>query len=238
MSFRLLGLIALAMAATLPVHAAAPSLTPYTAEYEVIRNDKPLGRGMVTLKQVAGGQWELLSVTEGTKGMASLAGVEIRERSLVSLQDDTLETRAYDYQQSAGWKKRQRSVSFDTGRIVSRDKDQDFTFDLSPGVLERQAVSLALSRDVAAGKRDVLSYTVVDRDELGPQRYRVGAEEQVTTPAGTLPAIRVERDRDGDTRGRQTTSWLGVNQGYVPVRVLQTEADGGSFEMRLVSITR
>ena len=50
-------------------------------------------------------------MTEGTKGMASLAGVEIRERSLVTLQDDTLETRAYDYQQSAGWKKRQRSNS-------------------------------------------------------------------------------------------------------------------------------
>ena len=219
-------------------HAAAP-LQPYTAEYEVFRNDKPLGRGTVTFKPDGLGHWELMSVTEGTKGLASLAGVEIRERSVVDLRDGQLETLGYEYRQSAGWKTRERSVAFDTAnkRIVSRDRDREFSFDLTPGVLDRQAVSLALSRDVAAGKRDVLSYSVVDRDQLDTQTFRVGAQEQVTTPAGNLAALRVERERT-DARGRTTTSWLGVEQGYIPVRVLQIEADGGSFEMQLVSISR
>lgn len=219
-------------------HAAEP-LQPYTAEYEVFRNDKPLGRGTVTLKPDGLGHWELTSVTEGTRGLASLAGVEIRERSVVDLQDGRLQTLGYEYRQSAGWKKRERSVVFDAAgkRIVSRDRDREFTFDLTPGVLDRQAVSLALSRDVAAGKRDVLSYSVVDRDELDTQTFRVGAEEKVTTPAGTLAALRVERERT-DARGRKTTSWLGIEQGYIPVRVLQTEADGDSIEMRLVAVSR
>ncbi len=219
-------------------HAAEP-LQAYTAEYEVFRNDKPLGRGIVTLKPDGLGHWELTSVTEGTRGLASLAGIEIRERSIVDLQDGRLQTLAYEYRQSAGWKKRERSVAFDPAakRILSRDRDREFTFDLTPGVLDRQAVSLALSRDVAAGKRDLLSYSVVDRDELESQTFRVGAEERVTTPAGTLAALRVERERS-DARGRKTTSWLGIEQGYIPVRVLQTEADGGSFEMRLVSVSR
>lgn len=228
---------ALALAAAVPAFAAP---TPYTAEYEVFRNAKPLGRGVVTFKPDGLGHWELTSVTEGTKGLASLAGVEIRERSIVDMRDDGIATLDYTYRQSAGWKTRERSVQFDTAgkRIVSRDKDREFGFDLSPNVLDRQAVSLALSRDVAAGKRDVLTYTVVDRDELGPQRYRVAGEERVTTPAGNLAAIRVERERENDARLRRTTSWLGIEQGYIPVRVLQTESDGDSFEMRLVSVKR
>lgn len=231
-------LLAVSAVTMSPVFAA--TLTPYTATYEVMRNGKPLGTGVVTLKPDGRGHWELTSVTEGTKGLASLAGVEIRERSVVDVREDVIETLDYRYQQSAGWKKRERSVSFDAAakRITSRDKDREFGFDLVPGVMDRQAVSLALSRDVASGKTGTLSYTVVDRDELGPQDYVVGARERIDTPAGNLAAVRVERQRKDDTRGRTTTSWLGVEQGYIPVRVLQTESDGGSFEMRLVSVKR
>lgn len=231
-------LLVFAACASSLVHAAAP--TPYTATYEVFRNGKALGTGVVTLKRDGRGYWELTSVTEGTKGLASLAGVEIRERSIVDVRDDAIETLDYRYSQSAGWKKRERSVRFDAAskRITSRDKDREFGFDLTPGVMDRQAVSLALSRDVASGKTGTLSYTVVDRDELGPQDYVVGAREQVETPAGNLAAVRVERERKDDARGRKTTSWLGVEQGFIPVRVLQTEGDGDSFEMRLVSVKR
>ena len=232
--FVLAGMLALAGV----THAATP-LQPYTAEYEVFRNNKPLGHGVVTLKPDGLGHWELTSVTEGTRGLASLAGVEIHERSVIDLHDDRLETLGYEYRQSAGWKKRERSIAFDPAgkSIISRDRDREYRFDFSPGVLDRQAVSLALSRDVAAGKRDVLTYTVVDRDELDTQTFRIGAQEHVTTPAGKLDALRVERERT-DARGRKTTSWLGVEQGYIPVRILQTESDGDSFEMRLVSLKR
>ncbi|MBB5209449.1 DUF3108 domain-containing protein [Chiayiivirga flava] len=231
-------LLALA-AATAGAAAHAATLTPYVAHYEVMRNGKPLGTGTVTLEPDGRGHWQLTSVTEGTRGLASLAGVEIRERSVVDVRDDAIETLDYTYTQSAGWKTRKRSVRFDHAnkRIVSRDRDREFGFDLQAGVLDRQAVSLALSRDVARGKTGRLSYTVVDRDELGPQDFVVGPRESVPTPGGNLAAVRVDRERK-DGRGRTTTSWLGIEQGFVPVRVLQTEADGDSFDMRLVSIER
>jgi hypothetical protein len=47
----------------------------------------------------------------------------------------------------------------------------------------------------------------------------------------------VERLRD-DARGRSTTTWLGIEQDFLPVRMLQTEPDGDTFEMRLVEMTR
>ena len=74
------------------------------------------------------------------------------------------------------------------------------------------------------------------RDRFGPQTYRVGAEETVETPAGPQRALRVERVRNKS--GRVTTTWLGMDNGFVPVRVVQREADGESFEMRLVSLKR
>ena len=52
-----------------------------------------------------------------------------------------------------------------------------------PGVLDRQAVVLGLARDLAAGKSGELSYVMVDRDEFGPERYRVGTTETVKVPA-------------------------------------------------------
>ena len=220
------------------VAEAAPPL-PYTAEYEVLRNGSLMGRGTVSLRRDERGQWEFRSVTRGTEGLAGLTGAEIVEHSTLRWIDDHPQPLSYRYRQDLAWRSRERSVDFDSaaGRIVSRDRRGEHVFAFAPGVLDRQSVVLAVARDLAAGERDTLSYEVVDREEFGPQRYRVGAEETVQTPAGALRALRVERVRD-ENRGRSTTNWFGIEQGFLPVRVLQTEPDGDSFEMRLISLTR
>ena len=217
---------------------AAPPV-PYTAEYEVQRNGSPMGHGTVSLRRSENGDWELRSVTRGTEGLAGLTGAEIVERSMLRWVDDQPEALSYRYRQDLAWRSRERSVDFDpaAGRIVSRDRRGEHIFAFAPGVLDRQSVILAVGCDLAAGKRDTLTYSVVDRDEFGPQRYRVGAEETVQTPAGALRALRVERLRD-DAGGRTTTTWFGIERGFLPVRVLQTEPDGDSFEMRLISLQR
>lgn len=229
---------ALALVA-LSVPAFAAPWSPYHAEYEVLRNGKPMGRGEVTLSDHGGDRWELRSVTRGTEGLAGLAGAEILERSTLRVDGDAIETIDYQLRQEMAWKTRERSVSVDAaaGRITSRDRRGEHAFTYEPGVLDRQAVVLGLARDLAAGRSGELIYTMVDRDEFGPERYRVGATETVQVPAGALSAVRVERLRSG-SKGRTTVSWLDPARGYVPVRVLQTEPDGDSFEMRLVSLKR
>jgi hypothetical protein len=218
---------------------AAAQPKPYSAEYEVLRNDKPLGRGTVTLSD-EGDTWLLSSVTRGTQGLASLAGVEIVEKSILQWRDGRPETLDYRYRQEAAWKKRERSVRVDPGhgRITSRDKDEMHEFVYQPFVLDRQAVALAMANDLAQGKRGELVYTVVDRDQFGAQTYRVAdAEETVDTPAGPQRALRVQRVREGE-RTRVTTTWLGVDAGFVPVKIVQREPDGDAFEMRLVALKR
>lgn len=227
-------LFALALAA--PAAFAQPA--PYTAEYEVLRNGKALGHGTVTLSE-EGDTWLLTSVTRGTEGLAGIAGVEIVEKSILQWREGRPETLDYQYRQQAAWKKRERSVRVDIehGRVTSRDKDRVHEFVYEPFVLDRQVVALAMANDLAQGKRGELTYTVVDRDQFGAQKYRVAAEETVETPGGPQRALRVERVREGEP-ARVTVTWLGIDTGFVPVRIVQRESDGESFEMRLVSLRR
>ena len=217
--------------------AAVAQPAPYTAEYEVLRNDKPLGQGTVTLAP-QGETWLLSSVTRGTRGLANLAGVEIVEKSILQWRDGRPESLDYQYRQQAAWKTRERSVRIDIehGRVTSREKDKVHEFVYSPYAIDRQVVALAMANDLARGKRGKLTYRVVDRDRFGPQTYRVGEAETVDTPAGQQRALRVQRVRNRS--GRVTTTWLGLDNGFVPVRVLQREPDGETFEMRLVSLQR
>lgn len=227
-----------ALALLLAATGAFAQPKPYVAEYEVLRNDKPLGRGTVTLSQGEGDTWLLSSVTKGTKGLASMANVEIVEKSILQWRDGRPESIDYQYRQQAAWKTRERSVHIDAqhGRVTSHDKDKTHEFVYSPFVVDRQVVALAMANDLAkGGKREKLTYRVVDRDRLGPQTYRVGAEETVDTPAGPQRAVALQRTR---RNGRSTTTWLGTLNGFVPVKVIQREPDGDSFEMRLLSLKR
>lgn len=217
--------------------AAVAQPKAYTAEYEVLRNDRMLGRGTVTLAP-RGETWLLTSVTRGTQGLAGIAGVEIVETSILQFRDGRPETVDYRFRQDAAWTARERSVRVDSaqGRVTSREKNKVHEFVYEPYIIDRQTVALAMANDLSQGRRDKLTYRVADRDRLGPQTYRVGAQEIVDTPAGPQRALRVERVRNRS--GRVTTTWLGLDNGFVPVRVLQREADGESFEMRLVRLER
>ena len=134
-----------------------------------------------------------------------------------------------------GLRKRERHVECGSEEIVSRDHRGEYRFPSQANVLDRQIVSLALARALAAGNQSDLTYQVVDRERLEPQRYRALGEETVVVPAGTLRAIKVERLREDSSR--TTVTWFGIDQGLIPVRILQSD-EGEGFELRLVSLQR
>ena len=218
--------------------ASAVGLQPYTATYQVMRNGDALGRATVTLQQTPGG-WDYASTTHGTSTMAMLAGADVSEHSTVRDSNGVLETRSYRYRLSTILKNRERSIDVDaaSGRIRTRDKKGEQEFPMQAGVLDRQAVTLAIAQDLANGKRGALSYNVADSSHVDAQRYQVGREETVHVPAGALRTINVTRLRDSGG-GRITTSWFGLDNGFVPVRIVQTEPSGEVLEMRLVSLRK
>lgn len=228
-------LLAMLLLAPAPVLAAAPP--PYTAKYEVSRNGDRLGTATVVFKALPSGRFELTSNTTGTAGMAAIAGVSVDERSVLRWSGKP-ETVAYSYRQKMAWKTRERGMQVDAGagRIDMQDKNKRFAPPYQPGVLDRNAITVALMSDLAAGKSGDLHYLVPDHDEIEIHTYRAAAPETIDTKLGKQRAVRVERIRESDN-GRKTTLWLGRDKNYVPLRMLQTEPDGESIEMRILSVS-
>lgn len=225
--------LALLVAFAAPV-PAQETLRPYVAEYELLRAGAPAGHATIALEKGEAGTWQLRSHTRGTQGLAALAGFDVKEISTFRLTPDGLACLRYHHRLS-GLRKRERHVDCGGEEITSRDHRGEYRFPAQAGVVDRQIVSLALARDLAAGRRDGLAYPVVDRERLEPQRYRALGEETVAVPAGKLRAIKVERLREDSDR--TTVTWFGLDQGLVPVRIVQSD-EGEGFELRLVSLKR
>jgi hypothetical protein len=212
---------------------------PYTANYEVLRNGSRMAEATVVLKALGEGRAEFSSNTQGSEGLAALAGANIQQRSLLRWNNGAPETMRWNYSEKLAWKSRVRSLEVDAaaGRIDSRDKDKRYSPPYRAGVLDRNAVTVALMQDIAAGRTGELRYLVPDENELETWVFRTGASEQLDTPIGAQRALRVERIRSSGN-GRSTTMWLAQDRGYVPLRILQKEPDGESIDMRITSLNR
>jgi len=221
----------------LPTLSLAAAPAPYQAQYEVSRNGSKLGTATVVFNALPDGHYELRTDTIGSEGMAAIAGVTLNERSLLRWTGNVPETLSYSYRQKLAWKTKERSIQVDAGagRITSTDKGQARTLKYTPGVLDRNAITVALIQDLAAHKTGDLIYPVADSDSVDAQRYRQAAVETMSTALGPQRAIRVERIRDSGN-GRVTTLWFGVDKKYVPLQILQTEANGETIEMRVTAI--
>jgi hypothetical protein len=147
------------------------------------------------------------------------------------------ETVSWDYRQKAAWKSRERSLRVDAAaqRIDSRDRDDRYSPPYRAGVLDRNAVTVALMQDLKAGRNGELRYLVPDKGELATWVFRTGASESLDTPMGAQRGLRVERVRES-ANGRSTTLWLAPDRGYVPLRILQKEPDGETIDMRIISL--
>ena len=218
--------------------AQAAALQPYTDNYEVVRNGDTIGQATITLQRTPGG-WDYESVTHGTSGLAALAAADIDEHSEINANSGVLELRRYNYRLSTIVKSSQRSITVDpaSNRIVSRDRKRETEFPMRPGVLDQQSVTVAIAQDLASGKHGTLTYSVAGRNEVSTQRYQVGKQQTLRVPAGSQRTVAVTRLRDS-AGGRVTASWFGLDNGFVPVRIVQTEPNGEVFEMKLVSLKR
>jgi hypothetical protein len=212
----------------------ASALPPWHARYEVLRNGAPLGEATMRLIRGSGDTWVLETETRGTRGLAGLAGAEIAERSVFRWRAGLPELVSYDYRQKVAWKRRERSLrwSDDRTQVLSRSDDRSWALPADGVVIDRQTVALAMAAGLARGI-DAASFPVADRDELESMRFEAGATETVVVPAGSWPARRVERIREKP--GRTTTSWVVESFAWMPVRIVQTEADGETIEMRMVA---
>jgi len=230
---RLFGVVALAFASLASAADSAP-LQPFQADYIVLRNGKELGHATLTLQEADRGTWQFRNETHGTKGMASMLGLDIVENSTFRWRDGLPEGLQYRYEQHAAIKSRQRSIDFDWNAHEARNHDgkNDWVAPLERGAMDRNLVTLAIMTRLKTGSQD-LAFAVVDKDRVAEQRYAQGARESLSLPAGTVEAVRVERRRDDNSR--TTTSWFAPQRGWLPVQIEQVEKNGETITMRLAS---
>jgi hypothetical protein len=227
-----LALLALALPATAVAAARPPAA--FEASYGVLRNGSMMGEATIRFQRLPNGIWQLRSQTRGNAGLAALAGASVDENSLLRWNTRGPETINYTYQQDVAWRNRQRSLTVNPARgtAISTSNDESTPLAYQPGMLDRQAVTVALMADLAEGAQDELSYPVAERRGIGEHRFRIYPPAPLQTALGTRTAIQVERLRDTPD-GRRTTIWFGVEDGYVPLRIRQVEDDGETIEMRI-----
>lgn len=101
-------------------------------------------------------------------------------------------------------------------------------------VLDRLNFSLKLGRDIAETEQREFTYQVADGNEVDTHVYRIEAEETITTPAGDLRAVRLDRVRRSDSK-RRTTVWLATDWDYLLVKLEQVSSSGTTTELTLKS---
>ncbi|MDY0022511.1 DUF3108 domain-containing protein [Arenimonas caeni] len=230
-----------ALAATLlalPLLAAAAAPPkPFTADYELRRNDQVLGVGQISLRALPDGRYELTTRSQGTQGLAALAGLDREERSLMRWTGSQLELLDYSMRQKAAFRTREQSLRLDPASrtVTSRRKDEQKEFPAPEGTLDRHGLTAAIMVALADGRRGALPFEVAGRGGVEAQTYRVAAPVRLRTAIGTERALRVERVRT-DGSGRITKLWFARAHGWLPLRIKQYEADGETIDMRITAI--
>lgn len=202
---------------------------PYQAEYTATANG--LNATAVRILAHQGGEEYLLSNSLELK-MAGMTVSSIQESSLFRWHEQQVTPLRYLYEQTLiGARLEEISFDWPAGMAHSRTEDDSQSLPLTAdNIQDRLSLDLQIAADLARHDQasligTELVYTVAETDELEEQRFRVEAEEQVETAMGMMPAVRIVRVRDPDSR-RKTTMWLATEQNFLLLALEQINSDG------------
>ena len=131
----------------------------------------------------------------------------------------------------------ERAAHFDyeRGRVTFSANTPEVA--IGPGAQDRLSVFIQLAGLLAATPdRFVpgtqLTLTTVSATGVDRRTFTVEATETLNLPAGTLPALKLQRlpRRDYDQKAEL---WLAPDMGYLPVRIKITQANGDFADLRL-----
>lgn len=212
----------------LPVQAL--ELKPFSASYTADWKQVPVsGTAQRSLEKRDDGYWRL-------DFEASMLVAKLSERSTFKLEGDNFVPHKYRLKRSGlgKGKKVEHYFDWEAKQVLGEDRGDPVKLPLNTGLLDKSTYQLALQYAVAAGEQS-MSYQVVDGDEVETYDFRVLGREQVTTQAGQVEAVKVERVRDPTQSKRQTILWFATEWDYLLVRLHQVEKDGKEYQIMLES---
>ena len=230
LKFPILILLVLWPALTLADPFSNPRL--FHAEYVAKLEGLPItAKGVRELHRLEDGGYRLTS-------SATSILARVIETSEFSFTGDRLTPSRYDHNRGGLGKKKHTFLAFDYGNGTLQHEDG--TSELIGGTLDKLSYQYQLKLDLAnlelsESSTSMLEYTVADGDKLKYYRFRVAGEEVLTTPAGDMLTVKLERVRENDN-DRQTTFWLAKDHGYLLTK-LKHQGKGKGFELNLESFT-
>lgn len=224
----------LVLGLSLPAWASdtAAPIQPFAAEFQTLRNGKELARTRLELSRLDDGNDRLRTTTLGTSGLAKMSGLDVLEESILHWVDGRPETLRYEFTQEVAFGDKHRLGEFDHAnrQVHMVDGKNDVRYPLLPFTIERHTLTLALGADLSRDAQE-FSYKVAGKKAIEDVRYTRCGLREIVVPAGTFQTQCVERVREK----RTSRSWYAQSLGWLPVMIEQTEKNGDTITMKLVS---
>ena len=226
-------------------HAAATALrapTPYEATYQA------RARGMRTdaYRYLRATDDEIFEVSHGLS--VSILGanlITVQETSQFRWADHGAMPLWYTFDQS-GVRRRHEHVTFDwsSDRATVETDSGEYETAIHAGVLDNLSFSAQMSAELYSRGEpgaqplavdQVLTFQIIDGDEVDVHDYRIVSYETIETLVGELDTVRLARVREPDS-SRSTEIWLASDHEFVLARLVQIESSGSRTELLLKSL--
>jgi hypothetical protein len=207
----------------IPLAQAENITTPFTAEYDVIRNGNKIGERTHALHKRENGY--LFEARTHTTGLAALLiPGEVTERSFWLLNNNHVQPQRYEYLDSSDSSRTTR-LQFDWQRrhVTNRVGNEAWGMDIPVDTQDKFGYMLALMHDLQHGNT-VPEYQVADGGRLKTYRFVSKGKVLLDTALGKLETIKLQRIR-ADKKNRKVFIWCAPSLGYLPVKIERHKKD-------------
>jgi hypothetical protein len=209
----------LACGAGVPAGAEVPL---YTANYLVEYKGREMGASEFSVAR--GSEHDAFSFSSNTKLKGLVARLvsprPVIEHSEFTMVAGQIRPRRFRYEDGSRKGEDNYIADFDwsAAQVTINGQSGPRTFPLTPGVLDRGSMQVALMNDAAAGRLPG-PYVLADDDSLNTYEFTAEENAQVETALGTFTAQRLRQQRRGSSR--HTILWLVPELRYLPVLIEQ-----------------
>lgn len=215
----------------------ADSLDGFSYTFRLYRNGSALGTADMQYTLKADGFSQFITRSNGTDGVASLAGAGVTETSQLIRRNGELELVSGRIDTKLAWKRSTKSTALQKGAKIYQYSDgkERRQVPYAPGLLDQHSLTLALLEDLRAGKGPQFVYTVIHKGRVETYTFKRVGEQKLDTALGKLDTVRIERIRESSD-GRSTRIYFAKSLDFAPVLIQELHSKGDNIEMRALSV--
>lgn len=201
-------------------------VTPFSVDYNVLRNNLHLANIKRQLTQQANGRYLFKSTSKPVGLLYMIYKDTASESSIWAFYNSRPRPLIYQYLHRNG-KKTKRSTRFEFDwkkqQLTGTAKNRSVKREAPVGLQDKLLYQLTVMFDLMDNKK-TLSYSIADGSRNKQYDYEILGQETLKTKIGSLETVKLKRLNDD----QQTTIWCAKKYNYLVVRIDQIE-DGAKM---------